>query len=225
MELRTVLRILLRRWWLIAIPLLIVAAFVVPDLLSQEAVSSNYVTTIHYSAAQQPEAMPPRDGDFQDIWLASEYTVNAMTSWALTESFRAEIVQQAAAQNVDVNAALLGIAADNQRSVGQLTFSYPDAEALSAIVNAAIEVLKTQNLAYFPQMGNAPADVTILDTPVIVPAPPPLANRFAPFIRLGLGLIAGIGLALLAHYLDPFVRSKEDIETLGLPVIVTLPRH
>lgn len=225
MELRTVMRVLLRRWWLIAIPAMIVAAFVVPDILNREQAGGGYTTTIHYSAAQQPEAMPPRDGDYQDIWLASEYTVNALTSWALTESFRAEITKQVNEQEASFNPALLGIAADNQRSIGQLAFSYPDAGTLAIIVNAAAEVLKTQNRAYFPQMGSAPADVTILDTPVIVAASPPLANRFEPFIRLGLGLIAGIGLAVLAHYLDPYVRSREDLETVGLSVIATLPRH
>jgi capsular polysaccharide biosynthesis protein len=50
-------------------------------------------------------------------------------------------------------------------------------------------------------------------------------NRFAPFIRLGLGFLAGVGLAFLAEYLDPFVRRREQIEALGVNVLGTLPRR
>ena len=74
-------------------------------------------------------------------------------------------------------------------------------------------------------MGSQPAAVTILGEPVVVSAPPPLTDRFGPVIRVGLGLLAGIGLAFLAHYLDPAVRRREDVEALGVPVIGTLPRE
>lgn len=224
MELRMIAQVLLRRWWLVFIPVAITAAFVVPDLLNRQQASGGYTTTIHYSAAQEPEALPPRDGDLQDLWLASEYTVNAFTAWVQTNSFKQEVALKAAEQNVGVNQPLMGVAADNQRSIGQLTLSYPNETDLAVIVQAAIEVLTTRNQLYFPQVGSAPADVTILDTPVITAAPPPLANRFAPVIRLGVALLAGIGLALLAHYLDPTLRRREDVEALGLPVIATLPR-
>jgi capsular polysaccharide biosynthesis protein len=119
----------------------------------------------------------------------------------------------------------IGISADNERSLGTITLSWPDADQLKVIAQAAINVLQTQNRTYFPQMGTAPADVTILSQPLPVPAPPPLANRYAPFVRLGLGLVAGIGLAFLAHYLDPAVRRREDVERLGLAVIATLPHE
>jgi len=36
--------------------------------------------------------------------------------------------------------------------------------------------------------------------------------------------VLGIGLALLAHYLDPFVRDRRDLDQLGLPVIAEIPR-
>ena len=35
--------------------------------------------------------MPDRDGDYQDVWLASQYTVDALTDWVRTASFRGEI--------------------------------------------------------------------------------------------------------------------------------------
>jgi hypothetical protein len=222
MELRLIARILLRYWWLVLIPTAIAAVFAAPALLSGSAAAGGFTTSIRYSAAQQPDAQPPRDGDYQDIWLASELTVNALTAWVQTESFRREIAGQIGSDAVDLTA--LSVAADNARSVGVLYLSHPDSGALQAIARAALEVLQSRNRAYFPQVGSAPAEVTFLDEPIVVPAPPPLTNRFAPLIRVGLGLIAGLGLAFLAHYLDPTLRLREEVESLGLPVIGTLPR-
>lgn len=222
MELRLILRVLRRYWWLVFIPTAITAAAALPGLLSGSSAAGSFTTVIRYSAAQRPDAQPPRDGDYQDIWLASEYTVNALTGWVQTASFRREI-----AQLVGDSAAVasLSIAADNQRSIGQLFLSHPDADRLAVLVEAAVEVLRTRNGAYFPQVGSAPADVTLLDDPVIVPAPPPLTNRFAPLLRVGIALFAGVGLAFLAHYLDPTLRQRDDLEALGVPVVGTLPRE
>jgi capsular polysaccharide biosynthesis protein len=118
----------------------------------------------------------------------------------------------------------LAVAADNERSIGQVFLNWPDAGELEMIAQAAIVVLQTRNQEYFPQLGDQPARVTLLDEVRIVPAPPPLANRFAPLIRIGVALLAGIGLAFLAEYFDSTLRSREEVEQLGLPVIATIPR-
>lgn len=225
MELMLVIRVLLRRWWLVVIPVAIVAAFVVPDMLrSGQAVSGGFSSSFRYSAAQVLEAIPGRDGDFQDVWLASELTVNALTDWVRSSSFAQEIEAQTAAEGTEINAAALGIAADNKRSVGQIFLSYPEEAGLTAITEAAIEVLKNRAQVYFPQLGGQAASVTILDTPLVTPAPPPITNRLAPFIRLGIGLVAGLALAILAEYLDPFVRRREQLEAQGLAVLGSVPR-
>ena len=124
----------------------------------------------------------------------------------------------------DLNAGALGVAADNKRSVGQLIMSYPDEKALTAITQVAMDVMKTQAQNYFPQLGGQSAQVTFLDAPVIVASPPPIANRFAPLIRLALGLLGGIGLALLWDYLDPFVYRREQVESIGVPVLESIPK-
>jgi protein tyrosine kinase modulator len=226
MELILIFRVLLRRWWMVAIPVAVVAVFVIPDYLQNRgAASGGYTVTVRYSAAQVLDAIPQQRGDFQDVWLASELAVNAMTDWIRTSSFVEEIQSETAKQNVDINPAALAIAADNKRSVGQITLNYPDQTQLQAITTAALEVLKTRAQDYFPQLGGQPAQVTILDVPQIIPAPPPIVNRFAPLIRLGLGFLAGVGLAFLAEYLDPYVHRREQVEALGLTVIGSLPRR
>ena len=226
MELRQIMRIILRRWWLVLIPVLIAGGLTLPDLLSLPVGGASYTTTLHYSAAHQHEAadLPPRDGDFQDIWLASELTVNALTAWVTTESFRREMAQITAADSIDVLNGPLGVAADHARSLGQITLSWPDPAELEIIAAAAIEALRTRSADYFPQLGGEPAQVTLLDQPRIQGGAPPLTDRFGPLLRVGLALLAGLGLAFLAHYLDPTLHQREEIEALGLKVIATLPR-
>jgi hypothetical protein len=225
MELMLVVQVLLRRWWLVVVPVVVVAALTLPDFIGNSgAVSGGFTTTIRYTASQVLEAIPGRDGDFQDVWLASELAVNALTDWVRTSSFVSEITAKTGAVNVQFDPAALGIAADNERSVGQLTMSYPDLDTLDAIIDAALDVLQSRAQLYFPQLGGQPALVRVLDVPTIVAAPPPITNRLAPFIKIGLGLLAGIALAFLAEYLDPTVRRRQQVEMLGLPVVGTLPR-
>ena len=70
-ELTWMLRIVRRRLWLLLLPLFISAAFALPDLLGSENAATTFTTQIRYSAAQQMN-LPQRDGDYQDVWLASD---------------------------------------------------------------------------------------------------------------------------------------------------------
>jgi capsular polysaccharide biosynthesis protein len=225
MELMLIIRILLRRWWLVVIPVAVVAVVTVPDLLSsRSAVSDGYSTVIRYSAAQKFN-LPDRDGDYQDVWLASELTVNALTAWVRTSSFKDEIALAAADLGLETDLGALGVSSDNARSIGQIFLSWPDEAQLRIIAQAALDVLQNRTQDYFPQLGAEPAQVTILDDVVISSAPPPITDRFAPLIKLALGIVAGLGLAFLVEYLDTTIRDRQEVERLGLPVIVTIPRH
>jgi capsular polysaccharide biosynthesis protein len=223
MELKLVARMLRRRWWLLLLPALVVAFFAVPDLIRNEQVGSGgFTTSFRYSAAQEQSNLPNRDGDYQDVWLASEFVVNAFTDWVRSSTFRDELQTIVGA---DVDLSLLGVAADNNRSIGLVIMSYPDGDKLARIANAAITVLQTRNEAYFPHLGDAPAEVTIIDAPVVVPAAPPLTNRFAPIIQIGVALFVGLCLALLAEYLDQTLRTEDEVESQGLRVLASVPKH
>jgi capsular polysaccharide biosynthesis protein len=95
---------------------------------------------------------------------------------------------------------------------------------LQVLGEAAVTVLSTRSSAYFAQLGGQPASVTVLGVTPVTPAPPPLVDRFGVLLRVGLGLVAGVGLAFLAHYLDPVLRRREDVEALGIPVVGAIPR-
>jgi capsular polysaccharide biosynthesis protein len=223
MEIQLALRMLRRRWWLILTPAIVVALFAIPTLIRNEQTGSGgFSTSFKYSAAQRQSNLPERDGDYQDVWLASEFVVNAFTDWVRSSTFRDEL--QAILGN-DIDLASLGIAADNNRSIGLVVMSYPDADVLGQIASAAIDVLRTRNEFYFPHLGDAPAEVTIIDEPFVVSAPPPLTNRFAPVIQIGVALFVGLCLGLAAEYFDQTLRTQDEVESQGLSVLASIPKY
>ncbi|GAB4525368.1 MAG: hypothetical protein OHK0046_41140 [Anaerolineae bacterium] len=227
MELLLIVRVLVRRWYLILIPAVIAAVFTVPDLLADSpATNGGFTTVVRYTAAQELDAIPNRDGDYQDVWLASELTVNAFTEWVRTTRFTQEVAAEAAALGLEMDANQLVTAADNERSIGQLYLSWPGTEEeLRTITEAALVVLRERNQAYFPQLGDVPADVVVLDEPRISAAPPSLPNRFRPLIQLALAVLGGVGLAFLVEYLDPTLRTSDELERAGLPIVARIPRR
>ncbi len=225
MELMRVMRAYLRWWWLILIPVGMVSLIAVPNLLQNEQRGAGgYQASFRYTAAQQTSNFPDREGDYQDVWLASEFVVNAFTEWMSSSSFRAEMAERLP-ERVAASLGALNIAADNNRSVGVVYLSYPDADGLAQITEAALDVLRTENAVYFPHLGDEPAEVNILDAPQVIPAPPPLTNRFAPILQMGVAFLFGIGLATLAIYLDPTLRYTDELEQDGLQVLAIVPRH
>ena len=118
----------------------------------------------------------------------------------------------------------LAIASDNYRSIGQLFLSHPDAQALARVAAGAVQVLQTRGSDYLPQFGDGKVAVTVLDAPAIVPAPVPLSQRLSPLIRIALGFGMGLLLTVLAQALDPCLRSRSEVEGLGLAVLASLPK-
>ncbi|MBC7812681.1 MAG: hypothetical protein H7175_16110 [Burkholderiales bacterium] len=218
--------VLRRRWWLALIPVVVASILVVPGFLNRgPALSGGFTTVIRYSASHPLTSPTEPNNGYQDIWQASEWMVDTLAEWTLSNTFKQEIAQAAAERGLTIEAGALGVAADNENAVGQLFINWPDADQLATIAQVAIDVLQTRSSVYLPQLADQPAAVRVLGTPQIAPAPPPLVDRFGPFLRIGLGLLAGIGLAFLAEYLDPTLRRREQVEALGLPIIASIPRH
>lgn len=224
MELRRVWKIIRRRWWLVAVPVVLVAAFVAPDLLPDgTATSGGHTVTFRYTAGQERGAFDGMTGDLQDVWEASFKLVEAIAAWTRTGTFRAEVADALDGSD-DIGG--LAIASDSARAVGQITLGWPGtADELDRITRAVIAALQAAHADYFaPQLGGQPAQIILLDAPHIVAAPPPLTNRFAPFLRLGVALFVGLALVFFADYMDSSVRERDDLRRLGVPVVGHIPR-
>lgn len=226
MEIIQIIRVLLRRWYLVIIPVAIVSVFTVPELISPPPTqSSGFSTVIRYSASQVLEAIPERDGDYQDVWLASELTVNAFTGWILSSSFAVEVSENLAERGIDIPANVLSFAADNERSVGQIFINWSNPEELVTIAESALDVLANQSDEYFPQLGQTPAQVTILDEIRVSPQPTPIISRFGSLVKLAVALLGGVILAFIAEYFDPFIYRRDQMERRRIKVLASIPKE
>jgi capsular polysaccharide biosynthesis protein len=63
-----------------------------------------------------------------------------------------------------------------------------------------------------------------MDQVIVGSAPPSLSSQLNLPLRLGLALAAGLALAFLVDYLDPTVRSRAELEGMGLGVLGEIPK-
>lgn len=224
MELKRYAQILLRRWWLIAIPAAIVLA---AGLATYKPAPPAYNVGMRFIVGQRP-APDAQSEDEERLanWQTSEYLVNGITDWVRGNRFAEAVSVELASQGVDVPAgAIMGsLAADNVRSMLQLSLTYGDADVLAAMVEAVVKVMQTQNSEALPQLGGETAVIVPLDDPVINPISAGLRSQLDLPLRVAIALAAGFGLALLVEYLDPTIRGREDVEGLGLPLLGEIPK-
>ncbi len=224
MELRDYAKIGLRWWWLILLPPLVIGLY---GLATYRPPGQAYAASLRYTASQ-PAGLAQAAGYDPNYyrWLTSEYIVTALKDWVRTGEFAAAVSAELAAQGqtVDPGALAGSLGSDNARSVLVVFLTWPDPEQAKAVLKAVTAVLQNQNAAVFPQLGGLAAQVVPLDQPAVGAVAPSLRSRLDLPLKAGLGLVAGLGLALAAHYLDPFVRDRRELELLGLPVIAEIPR-
>jgi len=225
MELRAIAKVFRRRWWLIALPALVALVYAAYGYITSPP-RGGFATTIRFTAAQPPEtrADPAHDTRYYQ-WLTSEYVVNALTDWVKTGSFAQAVSDALAAQGVDIPAGALqgAMAPDNARSIMVITISWPDAGQLASIATAVQSVLENRSGEFFPALKDGGVSVVALDAPVIGPVPPSLTDRLNPLIRFGLGLVAGIALAVVVEYIDPTVHERSEVEKMGFSVLAEIP--
>ena len=218
METDNALRMLRRRWWLLALPVALCAIVALPPLF--DSAPTGFNAQIRYSAAQPLDPASDENG-YTNIWHGSELLIHAFTDWARTSSFRAELAAQLGEQAGALSG--LGIAADNSRSIGVVYLNHRDHDSLVAVVSAAQAVLKSRSGAYFPQLGGQAAQVTILDVPGIGAVPPSMSARLTPLVQLGISLLLGIGLALLAEHVDQRIHHQDDLRRMGVTLLASIP--
>lgn len=225
MDAMAVLRMLLRRWYLVLLPVVVAGVIVAPDFLARPTGAPSYNITIRYTAAQVLEAIPERDGDYQDVWLASELTVDAFTEWVRNSRFIEAVRATLASAGHTFPTDGLGIGADNDKAVGRIDIGWHDAAQLDAIAHTVVTVLREQNGAIFPQLGGVNAQVELLDEPRVVEIGAPIGSKLGPAIKLVIALIGGVALALAVELLDPVVRRRQQLDEAAVRVLATVPKQ
>jgi capsular polysaccharide biosynthesis protein len=224
MELREIWALLKRRWLVILIPTVVVLAI---GLITYRAPGLLYNAGVRYIVGQEPtESAEQSDEERLANWKASEYIVNTLADWVHGGQFAELVSLELAEKGITVapQDIVAGTVSDSTRSMMVLSMTYGDAATLQQMMNAASVVLLESNDLGLPQLGGETADLVQMDEPIVNGIPPGITAQLQLPLRIGLALVAGIGLAFLVDYLDPTVRGRHEIESLGLPVIAEIPR-
>ncbi len=224
MEIRQLLKILLRWWWLALIPVVIVGGYTV---LTYQRPGTPYQAVMRFAAGSEPADVLSPDYDRYYAWLSSEYIANALADIAVTGTFAENVAARLAAQGlaIDPRAIQGAIASDNVQSVFVVYVTWSTAEQLPHIADAVSAELTANGAAYFPQLRATGSVARRVDSPQTTALPPSLrAQLLGPGLRIALALAVGIGLVALAHYFDPMVRERAELEGLGIRVLSTIPK-
>jgi capsular polysaccharide biosynthesis protein len=220
MELRTYWKILLRRWWLVVVPVLVVALYAAVTYTPPGPV---YQVVMRFSAGTKPAGLS-EDYDRYYPWLASEYVANGLADVARTGVF-AEAVAERVGDPGLAGAIQGSIVTDSAQSVIVVYLTWPDPAQIVDVADAVSTELTQNGAAYFPQLAGVEPAVHRLDTPSPVALAPGLRTQLmGPAVKIGLAAVVGVALALLWHYLDPTIREAKELEEMGLAVLAEIPR-
>lgn len=218
MELKHYFRILQRKWWLIAIVVIIAIA--------ATGVKSFYFTTPIY-AANAKLIVNQSSGDGSATLNAS----TIQTSIFLINSYK-EIIKSSAIMNKVVEefpnlgesawqlSAKISVTSANNSQVMNLVYQDTSYVKAAEVVNAVSTVFKEQ----IPHIMNVD-NITILSEADTAASPAPI--NFNPIMNLlisfAVSLMLAIGLVFLLDYLDDTLESEADInEILDVPVLAVV---
>ncbi len=221
MELRQVLVVLRRRWWLVVgLPLVVFAGTLVqsanqPYTATVQAVILIPGDTEATGNAERPELMVLDDGPM------------LVTSPAFADMVEERLGSGSISQGLDANDVHGALSAERYSRTLTIRATRADPDEALAIGRAVANVLPDAVNRYLVAAGAQPATVEILRRPT--EAVRDLTNRSVILVVQTLvALVAGAGLAALAASLDDRLYVDTDVvERVGLPVIgdVRAPRR
>ncbi len=221
MELRQVLIVLRRRWWLVVgLPLVVFAGTLVqsanqPYTATVQAVILIPGDTETTGNAERPELMVLDDGP------------TLVTSPAFADMVEERLGSGSIAQGLDVDDVHGALSAERYSRTLTIRATRADPDEALAIGRAVANVLPDAVNRYLVAAGAQPATVEILRRPT--EAIRDLTNRsIILVVQTLVALVAGAGLAALAASLDDRLYADTDVvERVGLPVIgdVRVPRR
>jgi capsular polysaccharide biosynthesis protein len=224
MELRQYWKVV-RRWWWIVASLTVVA--LVASIILRSHPTPMYQATMRFTIGVSPESDRERVtmDPLYSAYLASEYIADDFAEVVKSELFAGDVSERLKEQGITVSpGAIQGYTvAEKQHRILTMVITWPDEEQLRAIGQAAMSALEEDNAKYFAQLGSEGAEVFVIDPPKVVSLGVGLKERLEIPIRVALGLLAGVGLAFLAHYLDDTIREPGEVQALGMTVMGEIP--
>lgn len=223
MELRRYWAIIRRYLWLIA---LLFSITLVGSLLTKGKPPARYGATMRFvvGVLPQEDAEEFYGYDRYYTWLASEYLVDDLAEVVRGRVFARKVSEELSKDGVQIPPqALYGaIGADTKHRTLSVHLTWHDPEQLTQIAQAVARALDNAE-EFFPQLGARGARAELIDSAMPYPLGPGLREKLDLPLRLFLALIAGIALAFLLDYLDETIRTREELEEIGLEVLAEIP--
>lgn len=227
MELKQYWQIIWKRAWIPALLLVVVA---VASLLTGQTPPPTYSTTMRFTVGVKPQELPDQyTYDSYYAWLSSEYLADDLTAIVSSQAFAADVNRRLAEMGSAVQippGSISGVTiAEKQHRIMRLNLSWGSAAELTDIAQAIVRVMEEDSPKYLTQLGTPGALINVIDEPAPPAAnPASLTQRLNLPVRLLLALAAGLALTFLLDYLDDSVRSRSELEALGIPVLAEVPR-
>ena len=106
MEFIALLDMINRRWWVIALPAIVVFVLSLPALINAFDVDPSYSVGMRFTAAAPSDVAIDDLATYEDSvyvpWLASEYVVINLPQWITSDSFAREVSTLLAEDGIDI---------------------------------------------------------------------------------------------------------------------------
>lgn len=204
---------------------LLTAALTLATQRPWQARPAAYTTSLSFSVGVQPQD-PASGEEAYYTALASEYLIDDLAEVVRGSEFAAAVSQRLQAQGIAVPPGALQGATQPGKlhrilTVG-ITWGNPD--ELAAIGEAVAATIEQEAATFMPRLFAQNGAAYLVNQGGVGEVGPSLRQRLEFPLRLLLALAAGIVLAFLADYLDDRIRSREDVEQMGLKVVGELPK-
>ncbi|MCS6845679.1 MAG: hypothetical protein NZ528_15375 [Caldilineales bacterium] len=225
MELRRYWAVVRRRWWIPAVLVALVLALTLATQRPWQPRPKQYTTSLSFSVGVQPQ----RPGDGEENYytaLASEYLIDDLAEVVRGSEFAAAVSRRLADQGIAVPPGALQGATQGGKlhRILTVTIVWGKPEELAAIADAVARTMEEQVADFMPRLFAQEAAAYLVNRGGVAEVRPGLRQRLDLPLRMLLALATGIALAFLADYLDDRVRSREDLEAMGLAVVGEIPR-
>lgn len=229
MELKQYWQIIWKRAWIPALLLVVVAG---ASWLTSQTPPPTYSTSMRFTVRVEPQLLANQytyEGYYG--WLASEYLADDLTAIVSSQAFAEDVNRHLAEMGSTVAippGLITGVTfAEKLHRVLRVTINWGNETELAEIARAVVAAMEQDSAKYLTQL-NAPgsAVIKVIDPPSLPAAnPPSLTQRLNLPVRLLLALAAGLALTFLLDYLDDSVRSRAEVEALGISVLAEVPKR
>ena len=225
MELRAYWQIFWRRWWIAAALTLAVAAI---SLAASPLTQGGYTATMRLLVGV-PSPKPSGDYFTYDKYysfLSTEYVTDDFIEVVRSKAFLQDVQKEmGVAPATPLSVVSLPRTERAPRIITVVITSGNAAETQRA-AEATVAILTTRAGQYFPQLGPSELSLKVIDPPVVTSPAAGGRNYLNVGLRTLLGLLAGVGLVFLFHYLDTAIYEPEEVDRyLQLPVLAQVPSY